>query len=196
MKKNIIICSIIVLSVIVAISCTNNSKQSISEATQSKKDTTALIKRGEYLVTIGGCNDCHSPKMMTDHGPDIDPARMLSGHNENEPVPVFDNAGVSKGIIQTSMGLTAWRGPWGTSFTANLTPDETGLGNWTLDQFKTSLRKGKFKGLEGGRDLLPPMPWFNYKNASDDDLEAIFFYLRSIPAVKNSVPSPMLAGNN
>jgi hypothetical protein len=38
--------------------------------------------------------------------------------------------------------------------------------------------------------LMPPMPWQNYVNMNDDDLVAIFAYLRSIPAVKNVVPRP------
>ena len=76
------------------------------------------------------------------------------------------------------------------SFAANLTSDDTGIGNWTEENFMRALRKGKFKGLEGSRDLLPPMPWFVYKNMTDEDLKSIYAYLKTVPAVENVVPSP------
>ena len=82
-------------------------------------------------------------------------------------------------------------GPWGTSFAANLTPDETGIGNWSFGQFKKALTEGKAKGLDGGRMLLPPMPWPNYVSMQEADLRAIFAYLKSIPPVKNIVPAPV-----
>src|SRR6185312_3644927 len=85
--------------------------------------------------------------------------------------------------------MTAFSGPWGTSFSRNLTPDpETGLGAWTEKDFIATIRNGRHLGR--GRPLLPPMPWFNYREATDDHLRAIFTYLRSIPAVKNRVPDP------
>ncbi len=86
--------------------------------------------------------------------------------------------------------LTNAVGPWGVSFAANISSDETGIGNWTEEQFLTALRKGKYKGMEGSRDLLPPMPWFVYKNFSDEDIRSIFAYLRSGKPVKNIVPAP------
>jgi len=87
------------------------------------------------------------------------------------------------------MTNTAIAGPWGVSFTRNLTPDrETGLGDWTEKDFIQTIRTGKRMGH--GRALLPPMPWFNYAEATDDDLKAIWAYLRSIPAVKNRVEEP------
>ena len=89
------------------------------------------------------------------------------------------------------MNSTATTGPWGTSFAANLTPDATGLGNWTFEHFEKAMRKGKLKGLENGRTLLPPMPWTNYSKLSNDDLAAIWAYLQSIPPVKNIVPTPI-----
>jgi hypothetical protein len=54
-----------------------------------------------------------------------------------------------------------------------------------------ALTEGKSKGLDGGRMLLPPMPWVNYINMADADMRAIFAYLKSIPAVKNAVPNPI-----
>lgn len=147
-----------------------------------------LIKRGAYLTTIGACHDCHSPKVMTPHGPEPDPTRLLSGHPKNEPIPVTD---INPDWILFSQNLTAFVGPWGISYAANLTPDDTGTGNWTFEQFKTALRKGKYKGLETGRDLLPPMPWQMYQHFTDDDMLAIFTYLRSLPKVDNLVPQPI-----
>lgn len=146
-----------------------------------------LIKRGSYLVTIAGCNDCHSPKIMTPHGPEPDPSRLMSGHpDDGAPPPAMG----SNGWLLFSPGLTAFVGPWGVSYAANLTPDDSGIGAWTFENFKTAIRKGKLKGLEGSRDLLPPMPWQMYRNMSDEDLNSVFHYLKSLPPVKNLVPAP------
>jgi hypothetical protein len=86
---------------------------------------------------------------------------------------------------------TATVGPWGATFAANLTPDATGLGTWTEEQFIKALREGKFKGLDNTRQLLPPMPWQSYAKMTDDDLKAMFAYLKTIKPVKNSVPAPI-----
>ena len=84
---------------------------------------------------------------------------------------------------------TAFAGPWGTSFAANLTGDkDTGLGKWTSRTFIDTIRTGRHLGR--GREILPPMPIPVYKNFTDQDLTAIFAYLQSIPAVKNKVPVP------
>ncbi len=151
------------------------------------------ITRGEYLVNTSGCNDCHSPKMMTDKGPVPDPALLLSGHPENLPLPGSDTA-TSNHWILFHMGGTAAKGPWGTSFAANLTPDPTGLGNWSEEQFFNAMRKGYYKGIEGGRMLLPLMPWPAYAQMTDEDLRSIFAYLKSLPPVKNIVPAPLPPG--
>ncbi|MBL7825790.1 MAG: c-type cytochrome [Saprospiraceae bacterium] len=148
------------------------------------------IERGKYLVEIMGCNDCHTPKIMTPQGPAPDPARLLSGYPAADTLPVIADKNILKDWALFNMSLTVGVGPWGVTFAANLTPDESGLGNWSLEQFKKALREGKAKGLDGGRMLRPPMPWQNYKNLSDDDAAAIFAYLKSIPAVKNVVPAP------
>jgi hypothetical protein len=86
--------------------------------------------------------------------------------------------------------MTAWSGTWDTSFTANLTPDkETGLGNWTAEQFIQAIRARRHLGR--GRPILPPMPAVIYANSSDEDLRAVFAYLQSIPAISNRVPEPL-----
>lgn len=91
-------------------------------------------------------------------------------------------------ITQT---LTAWVGPWGVTFSANLTPDPTGIGGWTEQQFIYALREGKFKGLPNSRPILPPMPWQSIGRMTDDELKAIFSYLKSIKPINNAVPNAM-----
>lgn len=147
-----------------------------------------LVKRGKYLTTVAGCNDCHSPKVFTSQGPVPDTTRLLSGHPADETLPELPT---NAQWIMFSPGLTAAAGPWGISFAANLTPDETGIGAWSYEQFETAIRKGKFKGLEESRPLLPPMPWPMIANMTDQDLRSVFAYLKSIPAVKNVVPAPV-----
>ncbi|HEX5169894.1 MAG TPA: c-type cytochrome [Cyclobacteriaceae bacterium] len=181
MKKPIMLVCLLTLA-----ACDLQKKNEKPEAARQAPSEEELIKRGKYLVTIGACHDCHSPKVMTPNGPEPDTTRLLSGHPKDEPLaPIPDN----KGWIMFSGTLTSFVGPWGISYAANLTPHETGTGNWTFEQFKTAIRKGKYKGLEGTRDLLPPMPWQMYRNFTDDDLEAIFTYLRSLPPIDNLVPT-------
>ena len=148
---------------------------------------------GEHLVTIGGCHDCHSPKVMSPEGmPEPDMTRAMSGHPADAPIPDIDRAIAEKNLlVSTNLQLTSWVGPWGVSFAANLTPDNTGIGTWTEEQFFTSLREGKFKGLPASRPLLPPMPWQMIGQMTDDEMRAVFAYLKSLPPVKNVVPAPM-----
>lgn len=87
--------------------------------------------------------------------------------------------------------LTSAVGPWGTSFAANISSDESGIGNWTEEQFLTSIKQGKTKGVANGRPILPPMPWTTYRNLNDEDLKAVFAYLKSTPPVQNVVPAPL-----
>ena len=148
-----------------------------------------LISRGEYLVTTGGCADCHSPKIMTDQGPVPDMERYLSGHPAGDTLPPVPEAMANAPWILFTPDLTATVGPWGTSYAANLTPDPSGLGNWTLEQFIRALREGKYKGLENSRPLMPPMPWQNFRNFTDQDLEAMFLYLKTLKPIDNVVPA-------
>ena len=172
----------------IASSCTGplaDIKDEKEKANDNKKE---LIKRGKYLVTIGACHDCHSPKVMTPEGWDVDTTRLLSGHSEKDIVPPPVQ---TTDWVLFSNDLTSFVGPWGVSFSANLTPDDTGIRNWNLEQFKRAIRKGLYKGLDGSRPLLPPMPWQMYKTMSDDDLEAVFTYLKSIKPIHNNVPAPI-----
>jgi mono/diheme cytochrome c family protein len=163
-----------------------------SLAAPPKSSSSAAVQRGEYLVTIGGCNDCHTPWKMGPNGPEQDMTRKLSGHPEAVQVSAASAPLPAPWGIAISPTFTAWSGPWGVSFTANLTPDqETGLGKWTEQNFMEAMRSGKHQGR--GRPILPPMPWFNYGKMTDEDLKAVFAYLRTIPAIKNRVPQPILA---
>jgi hypothetical protein len=100
-------------------------------------------------------------------------------------------------MVTTNDSLTAWAGPWGVSFAINLTPDvETGIGEWSEESFIRLARTGKHQGQPNGRDILPPMPWFNMKELTDADLKAMWAYLRSLQPVKNQVPLPVLPGRS
>lgn len=148
------------------------------------------VKRGAYLVWIGGCHDCHTPLTMGPEGPTPDFSRALSGHPADMPLPPAPTLPPGPWMATVAATLTAWSGPWGTSFTANLTPDkETGLGSWTADNFIETMRTGKHQGR--GRKLLPPMPYQNLAGLTDDDLRAVFAFLQAIPPVKNRVPQPL-----
>lgn len=148
------------------------------------------VKWGEHLVTIGGCNDCHTPKKMTPMGPADDSSLLLSGHPESLPAPDVDRKQMeSKGLVVTST-FTAWVGPWGISYSANLTPDETGTGKWTEDQFLYALKNSVSKGLAGSRPLMPPMSLMPVKHMTDDELKAIFAYLRTVKPIKNNSVQP------
>jgi len=148
-------------------------------------DTT---KRGQYLVQIGGCNECHTPWVFNKalNMPVPDMSRYLSGHPADAPDP----AGTpGKGdIALIGPDFTSFKMPFGVVYSANLTPDmDTGLGSWRDVEFIKAMRTGKHFG-GNGRAIFPPMPWMNLSTLTDEDLRAVFAYLRSIPAVRNPVP--------
>ncbi|MGE3706644.1 MAG: diheme cytochrome c-553, partial [Vicinamibacterales bacterium] len=132
----------------------------------SQAPDAATLARGEYLVTVGGCNDCHTPLKMGPNGPEPDMTRMLSGHPEQFVITAPAKLTGREWMIASTPTNTAHSGPWGVSFTANLTPDQnTGLGIWTEEMFIKALRTGRHMGAS--RPILPPMPWFNYGKMSD-----------------------------
>ena len=171
----------------VIISCNTRSKAETVPAAINKD---SLVKIGAYLVTVMGCDDCHSPKRMGAHGPEIIPELRLSGYRQNIPLTPVNTDEIKKGWVLFSPDLTAAAGPWGVSFAANLTSDLTGIGSWTELQFKKALREGKYKGLDNTRPLLPPMPWPNFGQLTDADIKAVFTFLQSTKPVKNIVPAP------
>jgi hypothetical protein len=180
----------IFFAALVSITNCAQKEQKVSATTvEVSKDS--LIKKGEYLVTILGCNDCHSPKRMGANGPEIIPELMLSGYPSDRPFGKVSKDALADGWALFNGDLTAGVGPWGASFAGNLTSDPTGIGEWSVDQFKIALTQGKYKGMADGRPLLPPMPWFNYINMKHEDVEAIYTYLMSTKPVKNIVPAPI-----
>ena len=154
----------------------------------------ASVARGQYLVNAMGCHDCHTPWKMGANGPEADMSLALSGHPSGMKLPPPPQP-VGPWVGSVTDSFTGWAGPWGVSYSANLTPDqETGLGQWTEQQFVQTIRTGRRQGR--GREILPPMPWPAFKNLNDADLKAIFAYLRTIKAIKNKVPEPIIAAAN
>lgn len=158
-----------------------------ASAPKSEAATVEPVERGKYLVTVGGCGDCHTPLKMGPNGmPEPDMSMMLAGHPEGlkmPPAPKVDMPWMMVGAATA----TAYAGPWGVSYAINLTPDSvTGLGTWTEDIFINALRSGKHWGAS--RPIMPPMPWQNLARATDEDLKAMYAYLRSIPPIKNKAP--------
>lgn len=144
------------------------------------------VERGRYLVTTGNCGDCHTPWAMGPNGPAPDATRLLSGHPADVVLPATAlPEGWGMLVAHTN---TAFLGPWGISYSTNLTSDPSGLGNVTEDMFITAMRTGKHFGT--GRPILPPMPWHGVGTGTDEDLKAMYAYLRSIPPISNAVPDP------
>ncbi|MGE5430026.1 MAG: c-type cytochrome [Syntrophomonadaceae bacterium] len=179
-----VIMLVFILFVLTQLQCSNQNKEN------KKMSHDELVARGKYLVNFGGCNDCHSPKIMTVQGPVPDSTKRLSGHPAGEPLAPIDTSVTNSKWMYTSMDLTAWAGPWGVSFPANLTPDDqTGIGTWTEEIFFNAMRQGKHMG--SGRPILPPMPWQSVAGLTDEDLRAVFNYLKSLKAISNKVPDPI-----
>ena len=149
----------------------------------------APAERGKYLVGITGCHDCHSPKAS---GMTPDLTRALSGRPSTTQVP-----GPSKDEVHASLDFTSFAGPWGQTVASNLTPDAaTGIGTrYNEASFITAMRTGK---KPNGTQIQPPMPNEVYQNMTDDDLKAIWAYLRTIKPIRNAVlagaPPPAPAG--
>jgi mono/diheme cytochrome c family protein len=162
------------------------TEQSSTASPEQKK---ARVERGAYLVGMMGCNDCHTPWKMGPQGPEPDMTRALTGHPQDVVMPAAPAAS-GPWIWHGAATNTAFAGPWGVSFTANLTPDkETGLGAWTEEMFIATMRTARHQGK--GRPILPPMPVKMIGRANDEDLKSIFAYLQSLAPVKNKVPAPI-----
>ena len=194
MKKNSILFCLLISAVVFVTQCTDEKKDDYDKMVPTVAEFNGYgsqVKWGEHLVLSGGCGDCHTPKKMTAQGPVDDSSLLLSGHPAQMPIPPVDRVDLqTKGVFATQT-LTSWVGPWGVSFSANITPDSTGIGKWTEEQFMYALRNGIYKGIAGSRPLLPPMPWPSIKHFSDDELKAIFAYLKSVKPIKNAVPAFM-----
>jgi hypothetical protein len=190
MKKSfLVVLGLAATTAIALLACQANS-------TDVKKDKPvivskdSLINRGAYLVYTMLCDDCHSPKKMGPNGPEIIPELRLSGARQNTKLPPLNASAIEKGWTLFNEDFTSIAGAWGVSFAGNLTSDETGIGNWTEEQFKKAITQGKYKGMDNGRTLLPPMPWPQFSILNDADIKAIYAYLQSTKPVRNVVPAP------
>lgn len=125
------------------------------------------IAYGEYIVHIGHCGECHSLKK--------------SGYVEPG----------DKAWLAGSQVPYIFKG-WGTIYARNLTPDEeTGLGKYSAEEIKEALRSGR--RLDGKR-MAVPMKVFNvhYTGMTDEDLDALVTYLKSLPPREHRVPERQL----
>lgn len=192
MRKRLYLIAVILTGffTIYLVSCNSNTDQKAMVASETKTlSKEDLIKRGDQLAAT--CNDCHSPKSMTQMGPVPDSSKLLSGHPANIPLPPIDTKSLQPGNwMSMAPDVTAFVGPWGISYAANLTPDSaTGIGAWSEATFINTIRNGKHLG--NGRPLAPPMPWQAISKLTDEDLKAVYAYLMSLPAVNNKVSDPV-----
>jgi len=163
---------------------TGCGKSQAAEGAKPAKES--RVARGKYLVSVLGCNDCHTPLKMGPKGPERDFSRLLSGHPQQLPVGEAPEVPEPWRMTMVSTG-TAFAGPWGTTFAMNLTPDvNTGIGIWTEDIFWKAIREGRHWGQS--RPIMPPMPWDAYRNLTDEDLKSVYAFLRTIPPITNRVP--------
>jgi hypothetical protein len=188
-RITIIVIALASLTVAATIGATAQKSANTKKSEQAAR---AKVARGAYLVNVGGCNDCHTPMKLGPNGPEPDMSRELSGHPESLKMPPAPKLGEGPWVWAAAGTNTAFAGPWGVSYTANLTPDRlTGIGIWDEQMFIRTIRTGRHWGVS--RPILPPMPWQNFRHMTDEDLGSVYAYLRSIKPVKNQVPDPIIA---
>ncbi|MEO6355907.1 MAG: c-type cytochrome [Ferruginibacter sp.] len=197
MKEWTVLIALFTFSFCMFLACTNSKTEppaigAIAAAKESFGGFDSQVKWGESLVTNAGCNDCHTPKKMGPNGPEDDMSLMLSGHPAKMPPPDFDaKEAAKKGLIVTQT-FTSWTGPWGTTYAVNLTSDASGIGGWKEEQFLKALHERKWMGLDNTRPLMPPMSLMPAIKMSDDELKAIFAFLKTTAPVKNIAPQAVL----
>ena len=178
----------VLVCLIILVAACGEKKPTTEVVDEIPMGKTDIVAHGEYLVNILGCTDCHTPKKMTEQGPVPDMDKYLMGFDASRPLPPIPKSVPLGPWVLFSGELTSAVGPWGTSYSANLTPHETGIGTWTLGQFKKALREAKYKGLDNSRPIMPPMPQ-HYSYLTDEDVEAVFEYLKTIQPIENRVPA-------
>ena len=180
----------LLIAIIAAVGLVAIASARIRSGQQQQTVAATRIERGRQLVLFGGCNDCHTPLKMGAKGPEPDMTRALSGHPSQLVVsaaPKLEGPWLWAGVGTN----TAFAGPWGISYSRNLTPDRvTGLGIWTEGMFIKTMRTGRHMGVS--RPILPPMPWQNLNSLPDDDLKSIYAYLQSIKPIHNEVPDAVV----
>jgi len=112
------------------------------------------VKRGEFLVRMASCKDCHTAQ----------------------------EKGQVKAGLEFGGGLL-FNPPKGTVMAANITPDASGISYYDEALFLQAIRTGKVKA----RTLSPIMPWYFYRNMTDEDLKAVFAYIKTLKPVKHTV---------
>lgn len=191
MKTTFKLCFIAFL--LLSISSCKEAESDYSEKTENDElgmTQEALVKRGEYLVNIIGCDHCHTPKKFTDNGPVPDMDRRLMGFPASDSIAEINKDVLGPGKWMMMNGeLTAFVGPWGVSFGANITSDDTGIGTWSYEQFKKAMTEGKYKGMENSRPIMPPMPWESFQLLEENDLKSIYEFLKSTTPIENIVPA-------
>ena len=195
MKRLLTVAAIFSATALLLTRCTDEKKSDTGEIKPAVAQYGAFdsqVKWGEHLVKVGGCNDCHTPKKMGANGPELDMSLMLSGHPAQMPPADFDPKEAAKKNLIVTQTFTSWIGPWGVTYAANLTSDSTGIGNWKEEQFLKCLKEKKWMGLDNTRPLMPPMSMMPVTEMSDDELKAIFAYLKTTPAIKNVIPEAAL----
>ena len=195
MKRILTVITIFSAIILFFTQCTDEKKSDTDEIKPTVTQYGAFdsqVKWGENLVKVGGCNDCHTPKKMGAQGPELDMSLMLSGHPAQMPPPDFDAREAAKKGLVVTQTFTSWTGPWGTTYAVNLTSDSTGIGNWKEEQFVKCLKEKKWMGLDNTRPLMPPMSMMPVTEMSEDELKAIFAYLKTTPAIKNVAPDAVL----
>ena len=190
-QRRLVLPSVALLAAAAIAACSQPPAAPAEPAATPEQTAAAQIERGRLLIAGGGCHDCHSPKVFESGAPEPDMTRALSGHPESAGVPQpFKPVAGSPWTTHTNDHLTAWSGAWGVSFAANLTPDNnTGIGIWTEQMFVDAIKQGKHMGTS--RPILPPMPWAQYRELPDEELKAMFAYLKSLPPIANRVPTPL-----
>jgi len=121
-------------------------------ADKAKPAAAAQLARGNYLVRIGGCNDCHTPGYAFSGG-QVPEAQWLTGD---------------------SLG---WRGPWGTTYPAN------------LRMYMQNLTEAQWLKAAKALQTRPPMPWFSVRQMSDGDLRAIYAFIRHLGPGGQTAPA-------
>ncbi len=192
MRKPIIIPAIIFIAALSVNACNNQATEKKESASSPKLSNEELVKKGEHLVAVLDCEICHSPKKMGPNGPELIPEQRFGGHQNGTQLPPTDEKILKSGWVLFAPDFTSYIGPWGQTFARNISSDSTGIGMWKLEQFKKVLREGKFMGLDNTRPIMPPMPWDAYRHLDDDDIEAVFAFLKSTKPVNNRVPDAKL----
>jgi hypothetical protein len=126
-------------------------------AKASKEPASPSVERGRYLTRISGCNDCHTPMYMPQNG-NVPEKDWMTG------VPV------------------GWKGPWGTTYAANLRKRAASM---TEDQWVAFLKNAK------GR---PPMPYFVLNEMKETDARSLYRFLRYLGDSPMEIPAALPPG--